>query len=99
MALTFSRIICKLDPYITMDEPTCTNNLTSNGGPTGSPTNGVKISGITMTNITGTATSTAKDYYILCGSGSCSDFVFHDINITGGSGDSCNFTPSGNFKC
>ncbi|KAF8158622.1 glycosyl hydrolases family 28-domain-containing protein [Mycena galopus ATCC 62051] len=71
-----------------------------NGGPTGTPTNGVTISGITMSNITGTATSSANNYYILCGSGSCSDFDFVNVAITGGTDDSCNYTPTaGNFKC
>ncbi|KAJ7499955.1 glycoside hydrolase [Mycena latifolia] len=71
-----------------------------NGGPTGTPTNGVTISGITMSNITGTASSSAQNYYILCGSGSCSDFDFVNVAITGGQDDSCNFTPTtGNFKC
>ncbi|KAJ7673373.1 glycosyl hydrolases family 28-domain-containing protein [Mycena rosella] len=71
-----------------------------NGGPTGTPTNGVIINGITMSNITGTATSSAQNYFILCGSGSCSNFDFVNVAITGGKDDSCNFTPtSGNFKC
>ncbi|KAJ7023998.1 putative polygalacturonase [Mycena alexandri] len=71
-----------------------------NGGPTGTPTNGVIINGITMSNITGTAASSAQNYFILCGSGSCSNFDFVNVAITGGSDDSCNFTPtSGNFKC
>jgi polygalacturonase len=67
-----------------------------NGGPTGDPTNGVTIAGITMTNITGTATDDATDYYILCGDGSCSDFTFTDISITGGGvASSCNYPSSG----
>ncbi|KAJ6503860.1 glycosyl hydrolases family 28-domain-containing protein [Mycena sanguinolenta] len=71
-----------------------------NGGPTGTPTNGVIINGITMSNIVGTAASSAQNYYILCGSGSCSNFDFVDVSITGGTDDSCNFTPTqGNFKC
>ncbi|KAF7289489.1 Polygalacturonase 3 [Mycena chlorophos] len=70
-----------------------------NGGPTGDPTNGVILTDIIMTNITGTAAKGAQNYYILCGSGSCSDFTFNNIDITGGSDDSCNYTPSGNFKC
>ncbi|KAJ7924730.1 polygalacturonase precursor [Mycena leptocephala] len=71
-----------------------------NGGPTGTPTNGVIVSGITMSNITGTASSSAKNYYILCGSGSCSNFDFVNVAIAGGQDDSCNFTPTtGNFKC
>ncbi|KAK7039395.1 glycoside hydrolase [Favolaschia claudopus] len=71
-----------------------------NGGPTGVPTNGVTITGITISNITGTAASSAKNYYILCGSDSCSGFDFVDVSITGGTDDSCNFTPTaGNFEC
>ena len=87
-----------------------------NGGPTGiilfgcilivdwfllgTPTNGVTITGITMSNITGTVQSAAQNYYILCGSGSCSDFDFTNIAITGGTDDSCNYTPTeGNFEC
>lgn len=67
-----------------------------NGGPTGDPTNGVTISGVTFTDVTGTATDDAKDYYILCGSDSCSDFTFSGVSITGG-GDtsSCNYPSSG----
>ncbi|GFF42132.1 probable endopolygalacturonase D [Aspergillus udagawae] len=61
-----------------------------NGGPTGKPTNGVKIENITFVDVTGTM-SDGKDYYILCGDGSCSNFVFENVSITGGSGDSCNF--------
>ncbi|KAJ7245663.1 polygalacturonase precursor [Mycena haematopus] len=72
-----------------------------NGGPTGIPTNGVNISGITMSNIAGNAASSAKNYYILCGSGSCSNFDFVNVEIIGGrDGDSCNYTPTaGNFDC
>jgi polygalacturonase len=71
-----------------------------NGGPTGMPTNGVVITGITLSNVTGTATSTAKDYYILCGSGSCSDFTFNDVHVVGGgNASSCNYEPAGEFVC
>lgn len=66
-----------------------------NGGPTGTPTNGVILTDIEFINVTGTAASTAKDYYILCGSGSCSDFVFTDVSITGGTNNSCNYPSSG----
>ncbi|ELR07212.1 hypothetical protein GMDG_02439 [Pseudogymnoascus destructans 20631-21] len=37
-----------------------------NGGPTGVPTNGVDISGITFKNVKGTVASSAYNYYILC---------------------------------
>jgi polygalacturonase len=67
-----------------------------NGGPTGNPTNGVKISGVTFSNVTGTATSYGRNYYVLCGSSSCSDFKFTDVAITGGgTASTCNFPSTG----
>ncbi|KAL4927536.1 glycoside hydrolase family 28 protein [Aspergillus undulatus] len=67
-----------------------------NGGPTGEPTNEVTISGISFTDVTGTMSdSDGQDYYILCGDGSCENFTFSGVSITGGSGDSCNFPDSG----
>ncbi|KAJ4348882.1 hypothetical protein N0V95_005103 [Ascochyta clinopodiicola] len=62
-----------------------------NGGPTGNATNGVKIQDVAFKDVTGTVTSKAKDYYILCGSGSCSNITFSGVKVTGGTGDSCNF--------
>lgn len=70
-----------------------------NGGPTGTPTNGVIIKNITMANIVGTAQAGARDYYILCGNGSCSDFTFNNIHVAGGTNSSCNIKPTGNFQC
>lgn len=65
-----------------------------NGGPTGTPTNGVIISGVSFINVKGTvSSSSAYDYYILCGSGSCSNFSFSDVSITGGT-SSCNYPTS-----
>ena len=67
-----------------------------NGGPTGTPTNGVIIDGVTFTDVTGTCVSAGEDYYILCGSGSCSNFSFSGVSITGGGvTSSCNYPPSG----
>jgi len=67
-----------------------------NGGPTGDATNGVTIAGVSFIDVTGTATSSALDYYILCGSGSCSDFTFSGVSITGGGkASSCNYPSSG----
>lgn len=63
------------------------------GGPTGDPSNGVIISDIKFIDVTGTVDSGAYDYYILCGDGSCSDFTFEDVDITGGS-SSCNYPSS-----
>lgn len=61
-----------------------------NGGPTGEPTNGVNVTGLVFEDVTGTVQSDAYNYYILCGDGSCSDFTFTNVNITGGL-ESCNF--------
>ncbi|KAJ4422619.1 hypothetical protein N0V82_002738 [Gnomoniopsis sp. IMI 355080] len=61
-----------------------------NGGPTGIPTNGVNITGLVFEDIKGTVESDAYDYYILCGDGSCSNFTFTNVDITGGN-SSCNF--------
>ncbi|GLI78379.1 hypothetical protein PoHVEF18_006693 [Penicillium ochrochloron] len=67
-----------------------------NGGATGNPTNGVTISDVTFDNVKGTATDSAYDYYILCGSDSCSGFTFTDVSITGGGEtSSCNYPSSG----
>lgn len=68
-----------------------------NGGPTGIPTNGVLIQGVTMANVVGTVNGAdAYDYYILCGDGSCSDFEFEDVHIIGGGmGGSCNYPSTG----
>ncbi|KAI9052344.1 hypothetical protein LZ554_003694 [Drepanopeziza brunnea f. sp. 'monogermtubi'] len=67
-----------------------------NGGPTGTPTNGVIIENVLFKNVTGTVTSDAINYYVLCGTG-CKNFVFEDVKITGGiaNGSSCNFPPTG----
>jgi polygalacturonase len=46
-----------------------------NGSPTGTPTTGVPITGLTLSNVHGTVTSSATNIYILCGSGSCSNWV------------------------
>ncbi|KAI9643301.1 hypothetical protein NHQ30_007919 [Ciborinia camelliae] len=67
-----------------------------NGGPTGDPSNGVIIANITFENVTGTALPGAKNYYILCGDGSCSNFTYAHVNITGGVNASlCNFPETG----
>ncbi|CAG7931584.1 unnamed protein product [Penicillium olsonii] len=67
-----------------------------NGGPTGEPTNGVSITDVTFTDVTGTCTDDAYNYYILCGDDSCSGFTFTDVSITGGGEtSSCNYPSSG----
>ncbi|KAF3763858.1 family 28 glycoside hydrolase [Cryphonectria parasitica EP155] len=61
-----------------------------NGGPTGIPTNGVNVTNIVFDDVTGTVLSDAYDYYILCAEGSCSDFTFTNVDISGGN-ESCNY--------
>lgn len=67
-----------------------------NGSPTGTPTNGVPISDFTLDNVQGTVDSDATDIFILCGAGSCSDWTWTDVNVTGGKvSDDCENVPSG----
>ena len=67
-----------------------------NGGPTGSPSNGVIIENLLFSNVAGTMAPGGTDYYILCGDGSCSNFAFADVSITGGTtASTCNYPPSG----
>ncbi|KAF3033007.1 hypothetical protein E8E11_001015 [Didymella keratinophila] len=71
-----------------------------NGGPTGNPTAGVLIEDIVIRNVTGTATDKGRDYYILCGSGSCKNITINDVDVHGGGVPSlCNFQTNGNFDC
>jgi len=71
-----------------------------NGGPTGNPTAGVSISDIVIRNVTGTATKEGRNYYILCGSGSCKNITVNDVDVRGGGVPSlCNFQTNGNFDC
>ncbi|KAF2827142.1 hypothetical protein CC86DRAFT_445948 [Ophiobolus disseminans] len=71
-----------------------------NGGPTGSPTNGVIIRDIKIRNVTGTVTEEGRNYYILCGAGSCKNITINDVDISGGGKPSaCNFQTNGNFDC
>ena len=68
----------------------------ANRSQTGIPSNGVTISNLLFSNLTGTAAAGARDYYVLCGNGSCSNFDFEGVYITGGTNaSSCNFPPSG----
>ncbi|OGM51069.1 putative extracellular endo-polygalacturonase [Aspergillus bombycis] len=66
-----------------------------NGSPTGTPTNGIKVSDITFEKVTGTVESDATDIYILCGSGSCTDWTWSGVSITGGKTSSkCKNVPT-----
>ncbi|KAB8229650.1 glycoside hydrolase family 28 protein [Aspergillus alliaceus] len=67
-----------------------------NGSPKGTPTNGVKVSDITFNRVTGTVTSSATDVYILCGSGSCTNWTWSGNSISGGKRSTkCQNVPSG----
>jgi polygalacturonase len=67
-----------------------------NGGSSGTPSNGVLVANIGFSNVTGWAVPAAKDYYVLCGDGSCQNFTFDNVDITGGaSTSSCNYPPEG----
>ena len=46
--------------------------------------NWIILPGISFVDMKGTIESSANDYYVLCGSGSCSDFTFSGNDITGG---------------
>jgi len=55
-----------------------------NGSPTGTPTTGVPITGLTVSGVTGSVVSTGTNIYILCGKGSCSNWSWSGIRVTGG---------------
>lgn len=60
----------------------------------GDPTTGVPITGLTLNNVKGTVESSATNIYILCGSGSCSDWTWEDVSVTGGkTSSSCKNAP------
>ncbi|KAJ5618035.1 hypothetical protein N7537_003149 [Penicillium hordei] len=67
-----------------------------NGSPTGTPTNGVPITGLTIDNVHGSVSSSATDTYILCASGACSNWSWSGVAITGGeTSKKCTGIPSG----
>jgi len=67
-----------------------------NGSPTGTPTSGVPIKGLTLSNVHGTVSSSATNVYVLCAS--CSGWTW-DVNVTGGkTSTKCKGMPSG-VKC
>lgn len=67
-----------------------------NGDPTGTPTDGVPITDLTVEQITGTVESDATEVYILCADGACSDWTWSDVSVTGGSAsEECENVPSG----
>jgi polygalacturonase len=54
------------------------------------------ITDLTLDNVKGTASSSGTDIYILCGSGSCSDWTWESVSVTGGKiSTACENVPSG----
>ncbi|KAJ5128152.1 extracellular polygalacturonase [Penicillium atrosanguineum] len=67
-----------------------------NGSPTGTPTDGVPITDLTVDGISGSLEDDAVQVYILCGDDSCSDWTWEDVSLTGGdTSDDCENVPSG----
>ncbi|PVI03035.1 glycoside hydrolase family 28 protein [Periconia macrospinosa] len=67
-----------------------------NGSPTGKPTTGVPITKLTLDGVKGSVTSKATPVYILCGKGSCSDWTWNGVDVSGGAkSSSCQNIPSG----
>ncbi|KAK4867661.1 hypothetical protein LT330_001171 [Penicillium expansum] len=68
-----------------------------NGSPTGKPTTGVPITGLTVEKVTGSVKSSAIPVYILCGEGSCKNWTWSGNTISGGkkNGKKCSGVPTG----
>jgi len=65
-------------------------------GTSGSPTNGVAVTKFILDNVTGTVASGGTNIYIECGSGSCTDWTWSGVDITGGkTATNCMNVPSG----
>jgi polygalacturonase len=75
--------------------------MQSYNGVKGSPTNGVNVTGFVLQNITGTVGSDAVRVYVECGVGSCSNWSWSGVSITGGKeSSSCQNVPSaGGVSC
>lgn len=66
-----------------------------NGGPTGTPTNGVKVTNININGIKGSVAPGATRVYLLCGKGSCSNWRWSGNTMSGGqSSTKCTNVPS-----
>ncbi|KUJ08893.1 polygalacturonase E precursor [Mollisia scopiformis] len=65
-------------------------------GTTGDPTNGITIKDFVLDGVTGTVESSGTNIWILCGSGSCTDWTWTDVDVTGGATSTdCTNVPSG----
>lgn len=68
----------------------------SYNGVDGKPTSGVPITNFVLQNVTGTVLSDALNIWIECGVGSCSDWSWTDVSVTGGQDStSCMNVPDG----
>lgn len=68
----------------------------SYNGVKGNPTNGVPIKNFILQNVTGSVNKNALNVYIECGDGSCSDWTWTDVKITGGkNATNCQNVPEG----
>ena len=66
-----------------------------NGSPTGTPTSGVPITDLTVSNVKGSVASDATEVYILCANGACSSWDWSGVSITGGKKSTkCSNVPS-----
>jgi len=82
-------------PYSTiiLQYPT---NKTQDYNDSGNPTTGVPITKFILDNISGTVDSSGYNYYIVCGAGSCSDWTWTNVDVTGGkTSTGCENLPSG----
>lgn len=60
----------------------------------GDPTTGIPITDLTISGVSGTVDSDGTNIAIVCGSGSCSDWTWSDVSISGGEDyDSCENVP------
>ncbi|ETS73906.1 endopolygalacturonase C [Pestalotiopsis fici W106-1] len=70
--------------------------MQSYNGVDGEPTNGVSVTNFVLQNVTGTVQSDAVNIYIECGVGSCSDWTWTDVHVTGGKNSTdCQNVPEG----
>ncbi|KAK8066206.1 glycoside hydrolase 28 protein [Apiospora hydei] len=67
-----------------------------NGSPTGEPTDGVPITDLSISGVTGSVTGEkATPIYILCAKGACSNWKWSGVKIDGGkASDKCRNVPS-----
>ncbi|KAF7714061.1 Polygalacturonase [Penicillium ucsense] len=70
-----------------------------NGSPTGKPTAGVPITGLTLNNVKGSASSKATNIYVLCASGACSGWKWSGVSVTGGKTSNKCLNVPGSAKC